>query len=97
MKNIEIGGVNLKLGRREVMLTVEEAKKLYKTLKDLFGKEIIKEVHHYDRYPWYWTLSSSSLQLDYGTVTMGDATSCITDMFDASGNTSTVANMTLTI
>jgi hypothetical protein len=53
--------LKLQLGKKEVALTMEQAKKLKEALDELFGKEVIKEVHHHDhdyRYwwqPWYLT------------------------------------------
>lgn len=48
-----IKAVRLKLGRKEVELTVEEAKKLKEALDNLFGRRVIEYVP-YDPYPWYW-------------------------------------------
>ena len=46
----------LDLGGKEVTLTPEQAKNLKTALDDLFGKEIVKEIHHHDYQPyhWYW-------------------------------------------
>ena len=59
MDKVEIKTVNIQVGKKQLSLTVEEAKKLKEVLGELFGKEIVKEVneiHHYDHYPyrWYW-------------------------------------------
>ena len=54
-KEIEITKVVLKLGAREVELTVDEARKLKSALDGLFKeKEIVREVHHHDYWRWYW-------------------------------------------
>jgi hypothetical protein len=54
---VEIKTVNIKVGKKELSLTVEECKKLKSLLDELFGKEIVKEVteiHHTYPYRWYW-------------------------------------------
>lgn len=45
-KEIAIDSLNIKIGGREISLTIEEAKKLKTALEDLFGKDIIKIVEH---------------------------------------------------
>ena len=65
MDNI-IKELKLQLGKKEVVLTVEEAKKLKEALDELFGKEVVKEVPVPYPYPypvwqwWYpnWTFST---------------------------------------
>ena len=59
MKDVKIESVNLKIGKKEISLTTEEAKKLLDALQELFKKEvvtIVKEEHHHHGYPWrpYW-------------------------------------------
>lgn len=44
-KQVEISSLNLLVGKREISLTLEEAKKLKKALDDLFGKEVHE--HHF--------------------------------------------------
>ena len=69
---VEIKELKLQLGKKEVVLTVEEARKLKKALEDIFGRDIIREVkeeHHYhDHYPyrWYWQQTTTPLQPTYG-------------------------------
>jgi len=41
----------------EVALTTKQAKKLKEALDELFGKEIVKEIQHY-QYPVYWQHNS---------------------------------------
>ena len=43
----------LDLGGKEVELTTGQAKKLKEALDEMFGKEIVKEIHHYDYWQWY--------------------------------------------
>jgi len=54
-KEIAITKLVIQMGEREVPLTVEESRKLYAVLKEIFEeKEVVKEVHHHDRWHWYW-------------------------------------------
>ena len=50
----EIKKIVLQLGKKEVELTVEECKKLKEVLSEMFGKDVVKEIHHHDYYKWYW-------------------------------------------
>lgn len=47
----EVKKIVLQLGKREIELTVAEAKELFKGLDELFGEKTVE--HHYHR-PWYW-------------------------------------------
>jgi len=57
----EIKEIVLQIGKKEIRLTSEECRHLKTTLEDLFGKEVIKEIHekhyHHDRWceglRWY--------------------------------------------
>ena len=64
MEKVEIKNIEFKIGKKQLNLTVEEAKKLKAILDELFGKEIIKEIreiHHYDYpYRWWWQLGGPS-------------------------------------
>lgn len=82
MNNI-IKKVELRLGKRVISLTVEEAERLKEVLAELFEKEIVREP--YPVYPdrWYWTS---------GTCYYGDTTCEI-----ASNVTYTVSNSTMKI
>ena len=64
---VEIKELTLQLGKKEVVLTVDEARKLKKALEDIFGRDIIREIkeeHHYhDNYPrWGWYYEQKPLQ-----------------------------------
>lgn len=51
-----IQSITIKLGRRTIELTTEEAQKLKAALSDLFGQSVVKEVIHEHHYPyWQWT------------------------------------------
>ena len=50
----EIKKIVLQLGKKEIELTVEEAKSLAKSLEEMFGQRVIREEHHYHRPYWYW-------------------------------------------
>jgi hypothetical protein len=91
MDNV-IKEIKLQLGEKEVSLTVEQAKKLKEALDEMFGKEIIKEVHRRDwwvypyYYPW-WTTTSY-----YPTKTFSDyqtSGGCLAS-FDANTNAMTL-------
>lgn len=61
-QEVVIKNVVVKIGDREIILTIEEAKKLKDALEGIFGKEVIKEtkiIHErgdwYERpYVWPW-------------------------------------------
>ena len=58
-KDVEIKSLNLKTGKKEVVLSILEAQKLFDALAELFAKKTIDTIHHYhernhDYYPhWY--------------------------------------------
>jgi hypothetical protein len=46
----------LDLGKKEITLTMEQAKKLKDALDGLFGEKVIREEHyHHDHYPCQWS------------------------------------------
>ena len=49
----EIKKVVLQLGEKEITLTVEQCKKLKDLLSDMFGREIVKEIHQDNSWHWY--------------------------------------------
>ena len=53
-EDVKINNIVLNIGKKEISLTVEQAKKLKSMLNDLFGKEIIKEVKHEHHYDWWY-------------------------------------------
>ena len=52
MDNI-IKKIVLDLGKKQVELTPEQARKLKDALDEMFGKEVIKEVCHHNYWRWY--------------------------------------------
>lgn len=56
--------VVLQLGRKEVELTLEEAKKLKESLDEMFGKDVIRYVH--DGWYWGWPCYTSGNRLHTG-------------------------------
>jgi len=55
---VEVKEIVLKLGKKEITLTVDECKKLNLLLQDLFGKEVIvQEFHNYHPHTWYYSPS----------------------------------------
>lgn len=59
-KEVEIKNINLQIGKKEISLTVEEAKKLKAVLSTLFEeKTVVKEAHHSNNYEYkkyFWDL-----------------------------------------
>ena len=70
----------LDLGGKEVTLTPEQAKNLKTALDELFGKQVVKEIHHHDHYqPYYWWYWDSTPAIPYRqdgglTFTSGNVT-----------------------
>lgn len=52
---IEIKSVKLKLGKQEVELTIEQARKLKDALDELLGKEVVREVVHDHCHHWWYS------------------------------------------
>jgi hypothetical protein len=82
-KDIKVESVNIKIGGREINLSVEEAKKLKSALEDLFGKEVVHEYldkwywRPYQQYPltpFYW--GTVNCQATNAGIT-ADATNCV--------------------
>lgn len=52
-----IKSVTLDLGKKQVTLTMKQAKALKEALDEMFGKEVIRErevIHEHDYWPWRW-------------------------------------------
>jgi len=98
MKEIEIKGVTLKIGGREIVLTVEEGKKLKEALNELFGKEVVHEHHH----GWWWSYPQYSYTIPCVTslgIVSDTTTLSAADLTNVAGITTTTAagiNCTLT-
>lgn len=70
---IEVKSVKLQLGRKEVELTIDEAKKLKAALDDMFTSKVVREFYHgWYYYPTY-TYTKENPQITYTT---SDNTSC---------------------
>ena len=67
---VEVTNVSIKIGKKELNLTVKEAKELKSVLNELFEKEVVKEVHHYSDRWWYQPYYNQPLST--WTVTCGD-------------------------
>ena len=50
----EIKKIVLNLQGKEVSLTVEQAKKLKDLLSEMFGRDVVKEVHYHDSTMRWW-------------------------------------------
>lgn len=56
VKRVAVEKVVVAIGRREIILTTDEAKQLKDALNELFGKAITaEEHHHHHHYPWYYS------------------------------------------
>ena len=75
---VSVVAINLKTEKGTVVLTIDEARKLYEDLKLLFGEKTVyvpgPVVVERERYPWYpynpiWTASSDVREMAPGTVT----------------------------
>jgi hypothetical protein len=73
-KQMGISKIVVKMGKREIDLSVEDAKNLFRLLEEMFGEKI-KEVHHDHYYPrWLWNYptyycgSSGTLTYDSNTI-----------------------------
>jgi hypothetical protein len=73
----------LDLGTKEITLTCEQAQKLKEALDELFGKGIVREVHHHDYPHWYFyqpVYETPKPQWFPYTISWGDSTSmCVTN------------------
>lgn len=55
-KEVGLKSITIKVGAREIVLGVDEAKKMKEALDDLFGKEVIREVYveRWQNPIWYY-------------------------------------------
>ena len=71
MANV-IKKIELDLGNEQVTLTMEQTKKLKDALDELFGKNVVKEIHHHDYWRWWepdW--STTTIEWPYRLTTSG--------------------------
>ena len=80
-KEISIDSLDIKIGGREIKLSIAEAKKLKKALEELFGKEVIHEYHngwYYRQYPYqYYTWGGITCNATVSSTTITNATNCL--------------------
>jgi len=87
-KEIKVESLKISIGKKEIELNIEDAKKLKKALEDIFGKEVIHEHHNSWWYTHYRPVTTPTPSYPYwwGTMTCGN-------FVDTTGNsTATVAN-----
>jgi len=58
-KDVAIKEVTIQLGKKELSMSIQDAKKLREVLNELFGtvvveKRVVEEHHHHDYWPYYW-------------------------------------------
>ena len=81
-KQIEVTTLKIQIGKRELELTVSDAKKLHAALTELFGNTV-KHEHHYDGWRWpylqpVFTYSASSGEtFQLGAVSNPDSVTII--------------------
>ena len=95
-EGVQVTKVVVQLGKRELTLTIEEAKQLKDTLNTLFGKEVIKEVreeHHHHHSGYYWHHPWEVLCSDGSTPRTPDGIYCGT----TKGNIGAIANTNETV
>lgn len=63
MKEVEIKKVVLKIGKREINLTLIEAKKLFDVLGGMFKTKVIREEYHYPYWRWWWTYPHNTINI----------------------------------
>jgi len=86
-REVKIKKVVLKIGKRELSFTIEEARKLFDVLGGLFKTKVIREEHHHYEYPyyrWWWSIpydNTTYISVDDGVDTATD--------FDLTSNTLT--------
>lgn len=76
-KDVSIQSIKILMGKREVELTIEEARKLKSALEEIFGVKVDKQVEHiyhykdyYRYYDWnrFYCVDNSPKKFDFGTV-----------------------------
>lgn len=81
-KEIKVESLKISIGKKEIELNIEDAKKLKKALEDIFGKEVVHEHHDHWYYRYNYPYNSY-----WGTITCGN----LVDM-TGGNSTATVAN-----
>lgn len=53
---VAVKKVVVQLGKKELIIDIEDAKELQKVLNELFGQVVTEKVveHHHHSYPYYW-------------------------------------------
>lgn len=74
-EKMEISKIVVKMGKKEVDLSVEDARKLFRLLEEMFGEKIVHHDHYYPywRYPSLTWYCGSSGSLTYNLLSSGDA------------------------
>ena len=91
-REVEIKKVVLKIGKRELSFTIEEARKLFDVLGGLFKTKIIREEHHHYDWPyyrWYWSGTNEYITVDNTDGASFDTTTDSDVQFSYTSNTLT--------
>ena len=74
-KEIEVSSIKITMGKKEVDLTIEEAKKIKKALEEIFSEKVVEKTehhHHHDYYRQYYPIWSTNYAqkqtFDFGQV-----------------------------
>ena len=88
-EKVEIKSLKIKMGKKDVEVTIEEARKLHEVLNQLFKVKVEEHHyhHHHDHYPyipWYpvpqitWTISTGTYNaVDCDVLTNNNGNNCL--------------------
>lgn len=69
---IEVSSVTVRIGKKELTLSLDEVRDLRQALDKAFEKEtIVKEIHHHNDYWWNRPHITWNTSLTYPTYTVG--------------------------
>ena len=70
-KTVSIQSIKILMGKKEVELSIEEAKKLKSALEEIFGVKIIEKtehIHHHDYFRYWKPYYVNPIHYDFGDV-----------------------------
>lgn len=85
-KEIKVESLKISIGKKEIELNIEDAKKLKKALEDIFGKDVVHEYHDC----WYYR-PYRPYQPYWGTIWCG-GTSTIATLNTKESNLTDISN-----
>lgn len=98
-KKIELTSINFKVGKKDINLTMEEAKKFKGILGELFCEKVITREVHYDRSRW-WLDSGARINQNSFEVTCDNSIGCASasignDLLISNGTDTACLNVTV--